>query len=159
MLKAHRIEGDGGKSWWLPMGTSRDKAYPVNTEPPGPVWICPGELKALGVAAVGRASIGITCGETSAKLPDEVIEAIRGRAVALPADADKGGKKWLAGVVPQLDAAGIDDVRIPALGLAPGEDIGDWLTQRLIEDAKEPEAVAATLDDLWERADPWHATP
>ena len=35
------------------------------------------------------------------------------------------------------------------------KDIGDWVTRRVVEDAKEPEAVAATLDDCYQRSDPW----
>lgn len=163
-IKAHAADGQPPKSWWEPRGTSRNRLWPVDAEPNGPVWLCPGELKGLAVAGVGRATAGITSGEGSEKkpadLPTGTFDLLRGRAVAIVPDDDPTGVAWGEHVRGQLVDAGIE-ARIVDLQLdrdAGLKDIGDWITQRLFEDAKEPEAVAATLDHAWKRSDPWHGT-
>lgn len=161
-IKLHRADGQRGKSRWnAPKAFGRDHCFPIHLEPDGPVWVCPGELKGLAVAAVGRAAIGITSGEGSANgptnLPAQAIDLLRGRKVAIVPDDDNTGAAWGIHILEQLAEAGVD-ARIVDLGLDASvglKDVGDWITRRVVEDAKEPEAVAATLDDRYLRADPW----
>jgi replicative DNA helicase len=123
---------------------------------PGPVWLCPGELKALAVVAAGRSAVGVTGGE-GVELPDELPDMLAGRPVAVVADDDAAGRKWERAALDTLRPAGLD-VRPVDLGLSKPaglKDIGDVLRQWAVDDAREPEAVAAGLDAAYERSDPW----
>lgn len=163
-VKAHRADGQDSKSFWsAPDGFGRDHIFPVHLEPSGPVFLCPGELKALAVATAGRAALGITSGEgtkqTPADLPAEGLRLLRGRDVAIVPDDDDTGRAWGAHVRAQLTEAGIT-ARIVDVGLdksAGLKDIGD-LTVNLYATGESVEAVAATLDDAWARSDPWYGT-
>ena len=156
-VKHHRADpdGDGSKSFWLPKGASSRRLWPIHLDAPGAVWLCPGELKAAGVIAAGRAAVGITGGE-GADLPDGLAELLAGRAVAIVADDDQTGRAWLAKALAALRTAGID-ARAVDLGLdkAAGlKDIGDWILSR-VQEGKEPAAIAAELDNAYELADPF----
>ncbi|TWT41090.1 Replicative DNA helicase [Phycisphaerae bacterium RAS1] len=156
-VKAHRADpdGDGPKSYWTPRGVNSRQLFPVALGAAGPVWLCPGELKALAVAACGRAAIGITAGE-SADLPDGLGELVHGRPVAIVADDDDAGRRWAAKSLETLTAAGID-ARIVDCGLSKAaglKDVGDLIVER-IGDGKEPAEIAAELDAAYERGDPW----
>lgn len=163
-VKAHRADGQDQKSWWsAPDGFGRDHLFPVRLEPSGPVWLCPGELKAMAVATVGRAALGITSGEGNAKnpahLPEDALRLLRGRDVAIIPDDDDTGRAWGEHVRVQLTDAGIT-ARIVDVGLSKADglkDIGD-LAVRLYETGEAVEAVAAELDNAWARSDPWHGT-
>jgi hypothetical protein len=156
-LKHHRIDpdGDGSKCFWLPRGAESRRVFPVHLDGPGPVWLCPGELKALGVVAAGRSAVGITGGE-GVDLPDELAEVLRGRSVVIVGDDDDMGRKWQRKALDFLAAAGID-ARAVDLGLSKADglkDVGDWLLSR-VQDGKAPDEIGAELDDLYQRADPW----
>ncbi|GMU37712.1 MAG: hypothetical protein EDS66_12225 [Planctomycetota bacterium] len=163
-VKAHRADGQDSKSFWsAPDGFGRDHIFPVHLEPSGPVFLCPGELKALAVATAGRAALGITSGEGNAKnpadLPDETLRLLRGRDVAIIPDDDDTGRAWGEHVRAQLTEAGIT-ARIVDAGLdksAGLKDIGD-LACRMYDTGEGVEVVAVTLDDAWARSDPWHGT-
>lgn len=163
-VKGHCADGQSQKSWWKPSGTKREHVWPVSLDGDGPVWCCPGELKALAVIGLGLPAIGITSGEGSAKSPTGVpvaaLELLRGRSAAIPPDDDGPGVAWGDYTRRQFVDAGID-ARIVDLDLdrsAGTKDIGDRIVCGLIEDAKEPAAVAATLLDRYARADPWYGT-
>lgn len=156
-VKHHRVDphGDGPKCFWVPTGAGSRRLWPVAPEGPGPVWLCPGELKALAVAVTGRPAIGITGGE-SAELPDELAEVLAGRTVAIAADDDQAGRRWAAKARDTLTAGGLD-VRIVDYGAdaAAGlKDIGDVLAAQII-DGKDATERAAFIDAVYERADPW----
>ena len=97
-VKAHRADGQNKKSWWCPKGADRSHVWPVSTQGPGPVWICPGELKALAVITSGRSAIGITSGEGSkdkpCDLPASAFELLLGHECALVPDDDECGRAW-----------------------------------------------------------------
>ncbi len=154
-VKHHRVNpaGDGTKCFWLPKGTDSRHTWPACLDGPGPVWLCPGELKALAVIAAGRPAVGITGGE-AAELPGELADVLRGRPVAIAPDDDDAGAKWGARVVAALTSAGIDAriVDYSADREAGLKDIGDVVRQWAVEDAREPEAVAAALDAAYARA-------
>lgn len=166
-VKHHRADGQAQKSFWKPSGVARDHLFPLHLEPTGRVWVCPGELKALAVVASGRAAIGITSGEgcfngqvkRPTDLPARALELLRGRLVAVSPDADDGGPVWAEHVWKQLAAASIDGriVRLPLDADSGLKDIGDYIV-RLHEDGKDAGAVAASLDEAWRLADPWHGT-
>lgn len=156
-VKHHRIDphGDGPKCFWTPKGASSRNVWPVCLDAGGPVWLCPGELKALAVAATGRAAVGITAGE-SADLPDGLPEMLSGRAVAIAADDDDAGRRWAIKARDALAAAGLD-VRIVDYGAdaaAALKDVGDVLAAQIL-DGKEATERAAYLDFAYERSDPW----
>lgn len=159
-VKHHRVDSNGRdtKNFWVPKGTNSDHVYPVYLDPPGPVWLCPGELKAAAVVACGLPAVGITCGE-GCDLPARALEACRGRPVAVPPDDDAAGQSWEGRVRRQLTDAGIEHrlVRLPLDGTAGRKDIADYIVA-LQSEGKEPEAIAATLLHYWERADPWFGT-
>ena len=163
-VKAHRADGQDSKSFWsAPDGFGRDHIFPVHLEPSGPVFLCPGELKALAVATAGRAALGITSGEgtkqTPADLPAEGLRLLRGRDVAIIPDDDDTGRAWGEHVRAQLTEAGIT-ARIVDAGLdksAGLKDIGD-LACRMYDTGEGVEVVAVTLDDAWARSDPWQGT-
>ena len=163
-IKAHAADNQSSKSWWAPKGINRDHVWPIHINSTGPIWLCPGELKALAVISVGESAIGITSGEGTEKMPNDlpgqVVDLVRGRQVAIPPDDDPVGGVWGPHVQRQLSDAGID-ARIVDLDLdrAAGlKDIGDWIVRRLIKDAKKPEAVAETLRDRYRRSDPWYGS-
>ncbi len=166
-LKSHAVDGQKPKCQWnLPDGVGSNQIYPIALDAPGSIWLCPGELKALAVASIGRKAIGITSGEGNEKTPtslsQEVIEVIKqsGEDVAIPCDDDDTGKAWGLHIRQQLSDVGIE-ARVVDYGAnkrAGVKDIGDFITQRLVEDVKEPTAIAATLDNLYRRSDPWHGT-
>jgi hypothetical protein len=155
-VKHHRISGGGGaKCYWLPKGANSRRLWPVALDAPGPVWLCPGELKAAAVIAVGRAVVGITGGETC-DLPDELAGLLSARAVAVVGDDDPTGRAWVAKTLAALRAAGVD-ARAVDLGLSKADglkDIGDFIQSR-IEEGKGGEAIAAELDNAYELADPY----
>ena len=158
-VKHHRIDttGDGSKCYWLPRGATSGHVWPISIDGPGPVWLCPGELKALAIIAAGRPAVAMTCGET-ADLPDGLADLLRGRPVAVAADDDDAGRKWARKALDTLTAAGLD-VRAVDVGLdkAAGlKDIGDLIVSR-VQDGKAPDEIAAELDAAYERADPWRA--
>jgi len=157
-VKHHRIDPAGGglKCFWTPKGTPSRRLWPVSLDAAGPVWLCPGELKALAVLGAGRSAVGITSGE-SADLPDELANVLKGRAVALVADDDAAGRTWAHKALDTLGAAGLD-VRPVDVGLCKADglkDIGDVIRQWAVDDARDPEAVGAALDAAYEQADPW----
>lgn len=155
-LKLHRADGQTSepKGHWKPKGCkAADMLYPVHLDPDGPVYLAPGELKALAAASIGCATVSITGGESS-NLPDSIITLLAGRAVGVIADADPAGVTWQANAIAQLERAGIE-ARPVDLGLADGEDFTDWATRRLIEDAKDADSVRATLGFCYEQSDPW----
>ena len=166
-VKHHRADGQKRKSFWQPGGARRDHLFPVHLEPKGAVWLCPGELKALAVAASGRGAIGITSGEGSANgkvmrptdLPAQAIAFLSGRSVALPPDADNAGVAWAEHALDSLTDAGIDAriVGLPLDASAGLKDISDYVVQ-LQENGKDANGVAASLDEAWRRADPWYGT-
>lgn len=160
VIKFHRVESSyEPKAYWQPGGVARNKLWPVSLDAPGPVWLCPGELKALAVSATGRAAIGITSGE-DADLPPEIFDLIRDRAVALPPDDDDKGKEWGEKRKAQLGDAGVD-ARIVDVELdksAGRKDIGDVIVDQLVNEGKDPDAVAAYLDNCYRRSDPWYGT-
>jgi len=108
-VKHHRADPAGGsaKCFWLPKGVNSRQLFPVHLEPSGPVWLAPGELKALAVAAAGRAAVGVTGGE-SADLPAGLAELLTGRTVALAPDDDEAGRRWAEKSHEALEAAGLD---------------------------------------------------
>jgi len=156
-VKHHRADpaSDGTKCFWEPRGVNSRQLWPAYLDAPGPVWLCPGELKALAVVAAGRSAVGITGGE-SADLPDELADVLQGRAVAIVGDDDEQGRKWARKALNTLGAAGLD-VRAVDLGLSKAaglKDIGDFIVSR-VQDGKEPGEIAAELDAAYERSDPW----
>ena len=154
--KLHTADSSAVKCKWMPRGATACNLFPKYLAPDGPVWLCPGELKALAVTAVGRAAVGITSGEGQ-KLPLEAFDLLLGREVAIVPDDDAMGAKWGPQVLGELHDAEIK-ARIVDLGLdrsAGIKDIGDWIRKRAIEDEKEPSDIAATLDEHWQRSDPW----
>jgi len=156
-LKHHRIDpaGDGTKCFWLPKGVNSRHTWPVYLEPSGPVWFCPGELKALAVISAGRASIGVTGGE-SADLPAGLAELLTGRTVALAPDDDEAGRRWAEKSRDALQAA--LDVRIVNYGADRGaglKDVGDVIVAQAL-DGKSAAAIGAWLDGVYEGSDPWH---
>lgn len=157
-VKGHRRSGDGPKSTWFQKGTKSTQLYPVSIKLAGPVWLCPGELKALAVAAAGRNAVGITSGEDVA-LPKELAELLSGRVVAVAPDADKGGEAWLAKRVrPFCKEYGIE-LRLIDLGLSKDaglKDVGDFITREAIENARDAAAIGATLDERLAVSEPWH---
>jgi len=158
-VKHHRADpaGDGSKCFWRPRGTDSRRLWPVSLDAPGPVWLCPGELKALAVVAAGRSVVGITGGE-GVELPDGLADVLAGRPVAVVADDDAQGRKWERATLAALRDAGLD-VRAVDLGLdkAAGlKDVGDLILSRTL-DGKEPAEIGAELDAAYERADPWAA--
>ncbi|MCK4343216.1 MAG: hypothetical protein KAY37_16000, partial [Phycisphaerae bacterium] len=159
-VKHHRVNpaGDGPKCFWLPKGTESRRLFPVWLDAPGPAWLCPGELKALAVIAAGRSAVGITAGETT-DLPDGLAKLLRGRAVAVVGDNDRQGREWVRKTLATLGDAEIDARAVDlGLGKADGlKDIGDLIRQWAIDDVKGPEAIAAALDDAYERSDPWRS--
>ena len=159
-VKHHRVDanGAGPKNFWIPKGTNSDRVYPVHLEPSGPLWLCPGELKAAAVAACGLPALGITCGE-SCNIPAEALELCRGRSVALSLDDDETGESWGLRARRQLDGAGIEYriVRLPLNKSTGRKDIADYIVE-LQGDGKSPEEIAATLLHYWERVDPWFGT-
>lgn len=158
-IKFHRVAGGYPKSRWQPSGGGRDHVWPVFLDPPGPVWLCPGELKALAVASVGRAAVGITSGET-AKLPTYVLDIVRGRDVAITADDDDPGRAWADRALTTLTDAGISAwiVDLDLDASSDLKDIGDWVTRRLVDVGDDPAAVAAALDHRYRVSDPWFGT-
>lgn len=156
-VKHHRARPETErKAFWTPSGVSSVHAWPVGLDSDGPVWLCPGEAKALAVIAAGRPAVGITGGE-GADLPADLPRLLMGRAVALAADDDDAGRKWAVKARDTLTAAGIDAriVNYGANAAAELKDIGDVVRQWAVDDAREPAEVAASLDAAYERADPW----
>ena len=161
-VKHHRVRaGAEPKSLWLPRGTDRKQTFPVCLEGDGPVWLCPGELKAAAIVGVGLPAVGITSGEGSQSkpesLPDALVAMLAGREVAIVADDDATGAAWGAHVRAQLVDGGVE-ARIVNVGLnkATGlKDIGDLVTRQRVEDAKEPAAVAEWLRHCWQASDQW----
>jgi|GEM_PF-4455706 len=156
-VKHHRIEASTKpKCFWLPKGVESRRLFPVCLDYPGPVWLCPGELKALAVIAAGRSAVGITGGET-AELPDEFANLLHGRAMAVAADDDETGRKWGRKTVVALTDAGIDACAVDVgLGKVDGrKDIGDLIRERAIDGAKDADAIAAGLDHAYQQSDPW----
>ncbi len=156
-VKHHRVDpGTQLQCFWSPTGTDSKRSFPVYLDADGPVWLCPGELKALAVIAAGRSAVGITGGE-HADLPDGIVELLAGRVVVVAPDDDDAGHRWLAEKVrPKLESAGIEVCQVD-LGLDTGaglNDIGDRITS-LVQDGKDAPAIAATLDHAFEQIDPW----
>lgn len=156
-VKGHRRSGDGPKSIWFTKGTKSTQLYPASMKLNGPTWLCPGEFKALAVISTGRNAVGITSGEDVA-LPVELADLLRGRIVAVAPDADKGGEIWLSKHVrPFCKEHGIE-LRVVDLGLDKEvglKDIGDFIVREAVEEAREPEAIAATLDNRFDMTDTW----
>ncbi len=151
--KLHAADGGTPKCKWDPAGAKRgDPLFPVEVEPIGPVFVCPGELKALGVISLGLPAIGITCGETPRRIPADAVALLQGRRVALVPDNDDTGRKWADAVVAQLQSAGIE-VLVVDLGLTgEGEDVGDWLVERRVGRQLDAVAVRAELLAAFEAA-------
>ena len=156
-VKHHRADpASEPKCFWFPKGAKPPRLFPVCLDFDGPVWVCPGELKALAVIAAGRSAVGITGGE-KADLPAKLPELLRGRLVALAADDDEAGQKWAGKSLATLGSAEIDTRAVDlGLSVAAGlKDVGDLIRQWAIDDAKGPEAIGAALDDAYERSEPW----
>jgi hypothetical protein len=155
-VKHHRADaGTEPKCFWEPRGIDSRRLWPVGLDCPGPVWLCPGELKALCLIAAGRSAAGITGGET-AELPDGLVDLLAGRSVAVVGDDDEAGRKWTRAALAKLGDGGID-ARGVDLGLSKADgvkDIGDWILTR-VQDGKEPTEIAAELDAAYQAADPW----
>lgn len=128
VTKSHAADGQSPKSWWKPDGTSSAKVWPVSLDGPGPIWLCPGELKALAVIACGGSAIGICCGE-GGDLPPAALELVRGKAVVLPIDNDPVGMTWGTRAAKRL--AGVAaEIRILMLPELPRKgDVGDFIVQ------------------------------
>ncbi|MCH8852819.1 MAG: AAA family ATPase [Planctomycetes bacterium] len=159
-VKSHAFDGQKPKSLWNPAGTKSKQLFPVCLDGPGPVWLCPGELKAAAVIGVGLPAIGVTAGEGKGKdLPSCAITLLKDacRQVALPLDDDDTGAEWGDLILRQLVGAGID-VRIVDLGLDKSvglKDVGDLITRELVENAREPDGVRETLLHAYTQSDPW----
>lgn len=156
-IKHHRIRPDNGpkKCFWMPKGTKSRHCWPVCLDHAGPVWICPGELKALAVIATGRSAIGMTSGE-GASLPVEIVEIVRGREVAIVGDDDDKGWEWRNKVQKFLADHAIDAriVNLPLDSSAGLNDVGDYIVS-LVENGKTPDEIGATLDHYFEKSAPW----
>lgn len=163
LVKAHRADGQAQKSFWSPPGGERSHLWPVNLDPTGPVWLCPGELKALAVIGCGLAAAGITSGEgnekTPADLPGVAFEILRGREIAIAPDDDGPGRTWAEHVRRQLTDAGIDAriVKLPLDKSAGLKDMGDFIVA-LQNDGKGTGEIAAELTHYCEQSDPWSGT-
>ena len=156
-IKHHRIDPETEpKCYWLPTGTDAKRFIPVGLDRQGPRFLCPGELKGYAVASLGLPAIGITGGE-GVDLPEELVAALQGREVAIPADDDEAGGKWASRVKATLEAAGIH-VRVLDLGFNTADgvnDIGDWLRRELITNGRPAADVRADLLGAYDAVDPW----
>ncbi len=107
--KRHCVDGLAPKSQWYPRGAKLgNPVWPVSLEGEGPVWLCPGELKALAVISLALPAIGITSGEKQVELSPGVISILRGRSVAIAADNDDTGRTWAREMQQHLSALGIE---------------------------------------------------
>jgi hypothetical protein len=131
--KLHAADGKSPKSSWRPAGAkSGDPLFPVAVQRDGTVWVCPGELIALAVSSLGLSAIGITGGEKTSHDMTQLVELLRGRRVGIVGDNDSAGHKWAYWMSSQLAGAGIE-VRVVDLGLTrKGEDLGDWIVERRV---------------------------
>jgi len=159
-LKSHAADGQTPKGLWQPSGVSSARCWPVSLDGAGPVWLCPGELKAGAVIGCGLPAVGITCGE-KVDLPADVFRLLAGRGVAIVPDDDSTGRAWGAKALEQLRERGIDDVRIVDLGLSAADgvkDVEDLIVRRRVHEQRTPSEVARELLDAWDRADEWFGT-
>lgn len=102
-VKAH-LEGEKRprKAQWLDVGSGDHHGFPwLYPEPDGSgvVFLCPGELKALGLISVieeceimGATATSITCGESSGL--GFASKLLAGRDVIVVQDQDKVGREW-----------------------------------------------------------------
>ncbi|MFQ5502939.1 MAG: DnaB-like helicase C-terminal domain-containing protein, partial [Phycisphaerae bacterium] len=150
-VKYHAADGGQPKCFWSPKGAKTgDVFFPIHTGVSGPIWLCPGELKALAVISLGLPAVGITSGEQTKWLPDKLLRTLNGRQVAVVADNDAVGRAWARFVCTQLAGLGMD-VRLVDLGFtSAGEDIGDWITQRRVTQGLDVGAVAGEIVNTFE---------
>ncbi|MEP0846208.1 MAG: hypothetical protein HRF50_05215 [Phycisphaerae bacterium] len=157
-VKYHRADAktDAPKCYWTPRGASARNVWPLHLDADGPVWLCPGELKALALIALGRCAVGVTGGE-AAPLPECLPELLSGRAVAIVGDDDDAGRRWARAARDTLAEHGIE-ARIVDLSLDKGrglKDVGDLIVRRRVIEKLPDETVANLLDRAYERSDPW----
>ncbi len=152
-IKQHAADGQQPKCNWYPPGAKHgNPLFPVMTQRDGPVWLCPGELKALAVASLKLPAVGTTSGEKNKPLPAEAIKLLTGRQVAIAPDNDETGKDWAATVNKQLVDAGVD-ARIVDLGLTTaGSDIGDWIVGKRVRGQLPASQVAQQLQQAFSKA-------
>ncbi len=153
-IKYHRQSGNGSKGFWKPGGQrTAQLLFPVYVQGDDPVWLCPGEFKALAIVGLGLPAIGVTSGEGSATLSEWAKRLLGNRSVALPQDNDEVGKKWTERM--QTELSGIArDVRIVQFeSQAPGYDVGDWIVEKVIQAGHSNRDVAEELLKLYEEQD------
>jgi len=162
VTKGHAADGQKEKCWWT-KGASSSQVWPMFLDGPGPVWLCPGELKALSVIACGDSAIGITSGEgtqnkdtgkvTPTDLPPAALELLRGKVVAIPPDDDPVGQAWGEHVAKQVTdvCAEVRIVRLPLDKAAGVKDVADYIVG-LQGDGKATDEIRATLSHFFELA-------
>ena len=124
--KRHAARSQGLKNQWVPKGAKSGKVlFPVFLEGEGPVWLCPGELKALAAADLGLPGIGWTSGEADTKVSDDLLNLLADRSVAIVPDNDETGVRWAQEIAKQLTAKGIETRIVDLSPTNPGEDLGD----------------------------------
>jgi replicative DNA helicase len=151
--KLHAADGKSPKSNWRPAGAkSGDPLFPVAVQRDGTVWVCPGELIALAVSSLGLSAIGITSGEKTSHDMTQLVELLRGRRVGIVGDNDSAGHKWAYWMSSQLAGAGIE-VRVVDLGLSrKGEDLGDWIVERRVNQQASVNDVTSVLNEAFNSA-------
>jgi hypothetical protein len=151
--KLHAADGKSPKSNWRPAGAkSGDPLFPVAVQRDGTVWVCPGELIALAVSSLGLSAIGITSGEKTSHDMTQLVELLRGRRVGIVGDNDSAGHKWAYWMSSQLAGAGIE-VRVVDLGLTrKGEDLGDWIVERRVNQQASVSDVSSALNEAFSSA-------
>jgi replicative DNA helicase len=151
--KLHAADGKSPKSNWRPAGAkSGDPLFPIDVQCDGTVWVCPGELIALAVSSLGLSAIGITSGEKTSHDMTQLVELLRGRRVGIVGDNDSAGHKWAYWMSSQLAGAGIE-VRVVDLGLSrKGEDLGDWIVERRVNQQASVNDVTSVLNEAFNSA-------
>jgi hypothetical protein len=151
--KLHAADGKSPKSSWRPAGAkSGDPLFPIDVQCDGTVWVCPGELIALAVSSLGLSAIGITGGEKTNHDMTQLVELLRGRRVGIVGDNDDAGSKWANWMSSQLAGAGIE-VRVVDLGLTrKGEDLGDWIVERRVNQQASVSDVSSALNEAFSSA-------
>ncbi|HNO79535.1 MAG TPA: hypothetical protein PKN33_15910 [Phycisphaerae bacterium] len=146
VVKLHAVDSAVPKSFWFPPHAKQGQPlYPVDAQTGGPIWLCSGELKALAVISTGLPAIGLTSGESVVRVTEGLLRLFRHRTVALVADNDATGIKWVTAMMSVLLEKGIPSRCVDLSLQQPGDDIGDWLVHRRVVEQVTVAAVRAEL--------------
>lgn len=152
-IKLHAADGKSPKSQWRPSNAKQGHPlFGVDVNKTDPVWLCPGEFKALAVISLDLSAVGITSGEKCPDVTEELRQLLTGRQVAVVGDNDATGDAWARSICEQLSTARIDCRNVNLQFTRSGEDIEDWIVRQRVDKSRSPNDVGRMLTEAFSKS-------